>query len=54
MFEFDRDAWMQAYANVGSDAVELMQDPDEAGDEDENEPPSPRWCALEAMRAKSK
>ena len=54
MFEFDRDAWMQAYANVGSDVVELMQDPDEAGDEDENEPASPRWCALEEMRAKSK
>jgi hypothetical protein len=35
LFEFDRDAWMQAYANIGSDVVELMQDPAEASDEDD-------------------
>ncbi|WP_409191042.1 hypothetical protein [Bradyrhizobium sp. RDM4] len=50
LFEFDRAAWMQAYASVGADVVEVMQDADEAGDEDEDAPPAPRWIAQEAMR----
>jgi hypothetical protein len=50
MFEFDRAAWMQAYAHVGADVVLTMQDSDEAGDEDGIEPAAPRWAALETMR----
>lgn len=54
MFEFDRASWDLAYSNVGADVVCEMQDPSEAGDEDEDgtAPASPRWSALEAMRAK--
>jgi hypothetical protein len=48
VFECDRDAWMLAYQDVGADVVSAMQDHDEAGDDDE--PPSPRWSALEAVR----
>ncbi|UGX95793.1 hypothetical protein G6321_00011895 [Bradyrhizobium barranii subsp. barranii] len=52
LFEHDRPAWDLAYRNVGADVVTAMQDSDEAGDDedDENEPASPRWLALEAMR----
>lgn len=50
LFEHDRAAWQLAYANVGADVVRVMQDRDEAGDEDEDAPPAARWAALEKLR----
>ncbi len=54
VFEFDRPAWDAAYANIGADIIALMQDrceePFDGDDDDEPEPGTPRWLALEAMR----
>jgi hypothetical protein len=48
LFEHDRAAWDLTYQNVGADVVSVMQNPEEAGDDDE--PASPRWSAQEALR----
>jgi hypothetical protein len=48
VFEHDRAAWMEAYANLGSDVARAMQDPHESGDDDE--PASAHWSALEELR----
>jgi hypothetical protein len=53
VFEHDRAAWLEAYADVGADVVTTMMDSDESADVDDNGddiPASPRWVALEAMR----
>jgi hypothetical protein len=50
-FEHDRAQWTLAYQNIiGSDVVRAIQDPAEAGDEDEDEPATARWAALEKLR----
>jgi hypothetical protein len=53
LFEYDREAWYAAYANVGADIMAVLQNPEESADDEEDEPGSPRWLALEALlRAK--
>ena len=55
VFKKNPPAWQAAYANVGSSVLaEMLERADVAGegpceDEDENDPPSPRWKALKEL-----
>lgn len=52
MFVGDRVAWAANYARVGRDVVQIMRDQlNEAPDDEDDEPPSPRWLALDALAA---
>jgi hypothetical protein len=56
VFDFDRPAWEAAYAGVGADVIGAMQVDEEGGyegdEDDDGEPASPRYAALEQLLAK--